>query len=295
MSRSTVLWERVLAKHRELEVALSDDSEVEPCDEEPTTEDDPFADFNSEFGDEDSEPTASDEQNDGLSEPGTPVPVVEMTFKEAANLWLSQSRRELEHALQSIEVTTGEVFPTKRPLLVFGSHRTGLTEPEYHRVKVEREGWPHRLYSTERLTSTAAAKMLASSETGTDESSDPTCFEGETVAVEVPNPLLADDRWIAIWPELKLLPELKKKSHQWERVRRVVWCVNRDQIGPQDVLNWLSRFWQDIPVRVVLFRAASFVRGEQDGLAQSKALPRVRRTLEKFNSVKGHPWIVVGP
>ena len=196
-----------------------------------------------------------------------------------------------------------EIFPTNRPLLIFGSHRTEITEPEYHRVEVKREGWPSRLHSTEPLPVNTAAEILASSANGSRLTGSPPYFEGETIAVEVPNPLLAADRWIVMWPVLDSLPERVREDsttelaelNQWERVRRVVWCVDKEQIGRRDTLDWLSRFWQDTPIRIALFRAASFVDHKEDEAAQSKMLPRIRYTLEKFARIKGHPWIVVGP
>ena len=299
--------------------AVSDDPADEP------DMDDPFKNFNPEINSEDSEPAVSDDPADDKDmddlfanfnddpfadifsdEPNdapASVPIVDRAFKDSADLWLTQARTGLEHALLAMGIDFGKIFPTNRPLLVFGSRRTELAEPEYHRVEVKREGWPSRLRSTERLTGNAAAEILASSKDETSLTENPPYFEGETVAVEVPNPLLAADRWIVLWPILESLPEWAREAsttesterHQWERVRRVVWCVKREQIGPRDVLSWLSRFWRDTPIRIALFRVASFVDEEQDEAKQSQALPRVRRTLEKFDGIKGHPWIVVGP
>ena len=318
MNQRAMLWERVLEKHPELEAALADNSEVESCDE--SVAGDPFADFDPEFNLEDSEPAvngdpAEDQGIDDLfadfdddpfkDEPNDApalVPVVDGTFEDSADLWLTQARTGLEHALLAMGIGFSEIFPTNRPLLIFGSHRTEITEPEYHRVEVKREGWPSRLHSTERLTVNAAAEILASSADEARLTGSPPYFEDETVAVEVPNPLLAADRWIVMWPVLDSLPERAREDNttelaelnQWERVRRVVWCVDREQIGRRDTLDWLSRFWQDTPIRIALFRAASFVDHKEDEAAQSKMLPRIRYTLEKFDS-KGHPWIVVGP
>ena len=277
--------------------AVSDDPTDEP------DMDDPFKNFNPEINIEDSALAVNDEPNDAPANAGTSVPVVDRTFEDSADLWLTQARKGLEHALSAMGIRFSEIFPTNRPLLVFGSRRTELAEPEYHRVKIKREGWPCRLHSTEPLTVNAAATILASSVDEISLTENPPYFEGETVAVEVPNPLLAADRWIVLWPILESLPEWAREAsttestelHQWERVRRVVWCVNRKQIGPRDVLSWLSRFWRDTPIRIALFRAASFVDEKRDMTAQSRALPRVRQTLEKFDGIKGHPWIVVGP
>ena len=328
MSQGTeTLWKGVLKRDRALRKALSDTSVIQSCDDPVNDntlagfdtgiaddgseletddlfagfdtgldddapqplDDDPFAGFNTEFDDDESELYESEN-------------AVDVLFKDSVDLWLSRSHLALEHVLLAMGLT-GDVFPTNRPLLIFGSHRSRLTAPEYHRVEVTRESWPRRLQATELLTSIAAAKILASSATGTSSMPDPMCFDGETVAVEVPNPLLARDRWIVLWPELKVLPEQAREEtdteaalHQWGRVRRVVWCVNREQMGPRDVIDWLFRFWQDTPIRIALFRAASFVYGEKDEVAQSKVLPKVRRTLEeKFDIIKGHPWIVVEP
>ncbi len=361
MSQRAMLWERVLEKHPELEAALSDNSEVESCDE--SVAGDPFADFDPEFNLEDSESAVNDDSaedqdvddpfadfdpefnledpgpavnDDSAEDPGIDtlftdidlefdledsgpavnddpfkdepndapalVPVVDGTFEDSADLWLTQARTGLEHALSAMGIGFSEIFPTNRPLLIFGSHRTEITEPEYHRVEVKREGWPSRLHSTERLTVNAAAEILASSADEARLTGSPPYFEDETVAVEVPNPLLAADRWIVMWPVLDSLPERVREDrttelaelNQWKRVRRVVWCVDREQIGRRDTLDWLSRFWQDTPIRIALFRAASFVDHKEDEAAQSKMLPRIRYTLEKFDS-KGHPWIVVGP
>ena len=306
MSRSVAaLWERVLERDPKLKEALSSARVVEPGGE-PVDDDpfividtkfrddgevkstDPFADFDTGFDDDEAVRTELDdfdptiEADDDEAKPNQAENVVDVTFEESADLWLSRSRLALEHALLSMGLTR-DVFPTNRPLLVFGSHRSKLAEPEYHRVEVSQDGWPRRLQSTEPLTSTDAAKILASSHS-----------EDEIVGAEIPNPLIARGRWIVLWPELKTLPETAK-LHQWQRVRRVVWCIDKDQIGPRDVIDWLSSSWPDIPIRIALFRAASFVHEQEDEVAQSKVLPRVHRTLEKFNGIKSHPWIVVGP
>ena len=322
MSQGTAdLWERVLKRKRGLKKALSDASVVDSSDDllagfdtgiaddgsEPET-DDPFAGLNTEFDDNDPSAGLNTESDDddpfaGLntefddddpsasfdteSERYEAENAVDILFEESADLWLSRSRLALEHVLLSMGLTR-DVFPTNRPLLLFGSHRSRPIAPEYHRVEVTREGWPRRLHVTESLTSTDAAKVLASSHSILSH------FEGETIAVEVPNPLLARARWIVLWPELKVLPEAAE-LHQWRRVRRVVWCVNKEQIGPRDVIDWLSHFWQDTPVRIGLFRAASLVRGEKDEGVRSKVLPKVSRALEKFNAIKNQPWIVVEP
>ncbi len=225
-------------------------------------------------------------EDDG-AEPSQAENAVDVSFEERADLWLSRSRLALEHALLSMRLTR-DVFPTSRPLLIFSSPRSKLATPEYHRVEVTPNGWPRGLQSTEPLTSTAAAKILASSH-----SISPS-FEGETVAVEVLNPLLVRNRWIVLWPELKDLPD-PAEFQQWRQVRRVVWCVDRDQVGPRDVINWLSSSWPDIPIRIALFRAASFVQEERDTEAKSKKLSGVRRALEKFDRIKSRPWIVVEP
>lgn len=332
MSQRTTLWKQVLERHPKLEAALSADSEEdsEPAvNDDPVNDrdvDDPFADFDLEFNVGDSDPFKDfnpefdiedpksavnddpaedpfkdfnpefdDEQNDASANAGASVLLVDRDFEDSADLWLTQARTGLEPALSAMGIGFSEIFPTKRPLLIFGSHRTEVTEPEYHRVEVKREGWPCCLHSTERLTVNAAAEILASSADEARLTESPPYFEGETVAVEVPNPLLATDRWIVMWPILASLPEESAKLHQWERVRRVVWCVDREQIGRRDTLDWLSRFWQDTPIRIALFRAASFVDEKEDVTAQSKRLPRIRYTLEKFDRIKGHPWIVVGP
>ena len=70
--------------------------------------------------------------------------------------------------------------------------------------------------------------------------------------------------------------------------------VNREQIGRRDTLDWLVRFWQNTPIRIALFRAASFVDDEKDEAARSRVLSRIRRTLERFDGIKGYPWTVVG-
>ena len=309
---AAALWERVLERDPELQEALSSTRVVESGDDpvndnplaglntgiaddgaEPET-DDPFAGFDTGFDDDALQPLDDDpfagfntEFDDDESELYEAENAVDVLFKDSADLWLSRSHLALEHALLSMGLER-DVFPTNRPLLIFGSHCSSLTAPEYHRVEITREGWPRRLHATEPLTSTDAAKILASSHSMLS------CFEGETVAVEVPNSLLAHDRWIVLWPELKVLPETSE-LHQWRRVRRVVWCVNREQIGPRDVIDWLSHFWKDTPIRIALFRAASFIHEEKDEVAQSKVLPKIRRTLEKFDVIKNQPWIVVGP
>ena len=280
------LWERVLERDSELKEALSSNGVVESGDD--SADADPLADFDIEFDDEGAEPADpladfDTEFDDEEIEPNQAGNAVDVIFEESADLWLSRSHMALEHSLQSMRIK--DVFPTKCPLLIFSSHRSKLA---YHRVEVAPDGWPRRLQSTEPLTSTAAAKILVSSHSISP------CFEGETVAVEVPNPLLARDRWIVLWPELKDLPD-SAEFHQWRQVRRVVWCDNKEQIGPRDVIDWLSNSWPDIPIRIALFRAASFVHEERDTEAKIKKLSRVRRSLERFDRIKSRPWIVVGP
>ena len=68
---------------------------------------------------------------------------------------------------------------------------------------------------------------------------------------------------LLLWPKLESLPEMTEKGPLWKQVRRVVWCVNRKKMGPRDVIDWLSRFWQDTPIRIALFRATSFVQGRE--------------------------------
>ena len=291
------LWERVLERDPELKEALSSTRVVESADE--PLGDDPSAGPDTEFENEEAEsadpldafdPTIivdDDGVDDDEAEPNQAENAVDVTFEESADLWLSRSRRALEHALLSMGLTT-KVFPTNRPLLIFASRRSKLAEPEYHRVEVAPNGWPRHLQSTEPLTSTAAEILVRSSHSNSP------CFEGETVAVEVPNPLLARDRWIVLWPELKYLPD-QPELPQGRRVRRVVWCVDKEQIGPRDVIDWLSNSWPDIPIRIALFRAASFVHDEKDTEAKLKKLSGVRRALGKFDRIKSHPWIVVGP
>lgn len=283
------LWERILERDPELKEALSSARIVESGDDSvdadpltgPNTEiaddgagpetDDPFAGFDTGFDDDESELYEAEN-------------AVDVLFKDSADLWLSRSHLALEHALLSMGLKR-DVFPTSRPLLIFSSHRSKLA---YHRVEVTQDGWPHRLQSTESLTNTAAAKILASSHSVSP------YFEGETVAVEVPNPLLVCNRWIVLWPGLKDLPD-PAEFKQWQQVRRVVWCEDREQIGPRDVIDWLSRSWSDTPIRIALFRATSFVHGEKDTEEKLKKLSGVRRALGKFDRIKSHPWIVVGP
>ena len=284
---AAALWERVLERDSELKEALSDANVVEPSDD--SVDGSPLAGFNTSISTDGSELEEDDpfkgldiEFDDDEAESDEVENVVDVIFEESADLWLSRSRLALEHALLSMGLTQ-DVFPTSRPLLIFTSQRPKLVAPEYHRVEVQPDSWPRRLQSTESLTSNDAAKIMASSHSA-----------GETVAVEVSNPLLARDRWIVLWPELKVLPETAE-LHQWQQVRRVVWCVDREQIGPRDVIDWLSRSWPDIPIRIALFRAASFVHDEKDTEAKLKKLSGVRRALEKFDRIRSHPWIVVGP
>ena len=325
---AAALWDRVLERDPKLKEALSStyavESGDEPVDADPLAgpnteiaddgaepEDDPFASLDTEFRDDEAEstdpfaefdPRFDDDEatqtelddfdptiriDDEGAEPNQAENAVDVTFEESADLWLSRSHLSLEHALLSMGLKR-DVRPPNRPLLIFSSHRSKLTAPEYHRVEVAPDGWPPRLQSTEPLTSTAAAKILASSHSVSP------CFEGETVAVEVPNPLLARDRWIVLWPELKDLPD-PMKLPQWQKVRRVVWCEDSEQIGPRDVIDWLSRSWPDTPIRIALFRASSFVHDEKDAEAKLKKLSGVRRALGKFDRIKSHPWIVVGP
>ena len=315
---AAALWERVLERDPELKEALSstrvvesgDDSvDADPFadfntdpfadldtefDDEEADPADPFADFDTKFDDEEAKQTELDDFDPTIiidydgAEPNQAENVVDVTFEEsAADLWLSRSYLALEDALllMGLKRKRGEVPPTKRPLLIFSSHRSKLA---YHRVEVTPDGWPRRLQSTEPLTSNAAAEILASSHSLSP------CFEGETVAVEVPNPLLARDRWIVLWPELKDLPD-PAEFQQWRQVHRVVWCVDKEQIGPRDVIYWLSNSWPGVPIRIALFRASSFVHDEKDTEAKLKKLSRVRRSLERFDRIKSRPWIVVGP
>ena len=69
MSQSAMIWKRVLERHTELITALSDNSEVESCDE--LIGDDLFADFDPEFNVEDSEPAVNDDPSDdqGVDDP----------------------------------------------------------------------------------------------------------------------------------------------------------------------------------------------------------------------------------
>ena len=279
------LWGRVLERDSELKEALSNNGVVESGDD--PVNDKPLVDSATGIADDGSEQETDDllDVDTGFDDDEAEE-VVDVLFEELADLWLSRSDLALRHALLSMGLT--RVFPTSRPLLIFSSHRSKLAAPEYYRVEVTPDGWPRRLQFTEPLTSTAAAKILASSHSISP------CFEGETVAVAVPNSLLARDRWIVLWPELKDLPD-RSKFQQWRQVRRVVWCVNKEQIGPRDVIHWLSNSWPDIPIRIALFRAASFVHEERDTEAKLKKLSRVRRSLEKFDRIKSHPWIVVGP
>ena len=290
------LWQRVVERDREMKEALSSACEADDAEDDKdgplsdfdtgldADEDDsadPFSDLDTEF-DADADDPFSDLDTEFDADEDEPKNVVDVTFEEAADLWLSRSRLALEHALLSFGLTR-DVFPTNRPLLVFASHRSKLAAPVYHRIEFASDRWPQRLQSSGPLTSTDAAKILASAHS-----------EGETVAVEVPNPLLARKRWIVLWPELEELPEAEElKLLKGRQVRRVVWCVDRGQIGPRDVIKWLSRSWPDIPIRIALFRATSFV--QEGEAAKAKVLPGVRRSLEKFNRIKSQPWIVVGP
>ena len=300
MSAGVALWQAALIRQpglvRELKSvararSIDDDGESsEAMEPEAAVVDDPFAGVDDQFDDESSDVRTDDaERHVGR----VPIPVVDHNFKEQADLWLTRSHTGLEHALLSLGLTR-DVLPTKRPVLVFGSRREELRDPEYHGVSVCRESWPTRLRSTSRLAATDAAKILASSET-VRHLMKGTGFSGETVAVEVPNPLVAEDRWIVIWPNLAELPTRESEEHQsqWRHVRRVVWWVNKDQIGPRDTLDWLSQYWSEVPLRIVLFRATFFARDRDN--TQSKVLPRVRRALKRFESPRASPWIVVGP
>ena len=281
----------------------SDTDRVDDHFDDESSDDDPFfADFDPEFENAEKPSSAGAGRTDSSAErdvDGKSIPVVEHNFEEQADLWLTRSHTGLEHALLSLGLTR-HVLPTKRPVLVFGSRREGLREPEYHRVTVCAERWPPRLRSTSRLASTDAAEMLASSESERDTLTGPG-FSGDTVAVEIPNPLVSVDRWIVIWPDLHELPtrasaESAERPSQWRHVhvRRVVWWVDREQIGPRDTRHWLSQYWSEVPVRVALFGATSFVRDDRDN-PQSNVLPRVRRALDKFESLRPSPWVVAGP
>ena len=284
------------AMERKAAVVVDPFTGVDDRFDDESNDDDPFADFDPEFENTEKESIAGAERTEcaGHDVDGVPRPVVEHNFEEQADLWLTRSHTSLEHALLSLGLTR-DVLPTKRPVLVFGSRREELRDPEYHGVEVRGDHWPTRIHSTSRLSATDAAKILASSETVT-RSMMGVGFSGDTVAVEVPNPLVAEDRWIVIWPRLAALPTRDSIDilSQWRHVRRVVWWVNKDQIGPRDTLGWLSRDWPEVPVRVALFGATFFVHGEGD-TAQSRVLPRVRRALSKFESLRSSPWVVAGP
>ncbi len=296
MSRGSVLWERVLARHPALSADCADFVTRDPVAqndaggdgaEEAAELDALFADFDPSF-------------DSGTSELS---PVVEQTFADAVDLWLTASHPDLEHALRSLGLPP-RVFPHKRPLLVYGSRQCGTAAPVFRRVTVPRNGWPRHIDSADALTAPDAQKILATRrETGSACSVDPACFEGRTVAVEVANSLLAADRWIVLWPVLESLPKRAEEevgassgeTRQWERVRRVVWCVSRERISPRDLIEWLSRYWEDTPLRVALFCTALLVRNEPDRSAQSTVLPKVRRALDRFDGIEGCPWILAGP
>ena len=276
----------------------SDTDRVDDHFDDESSDDDPFfADFDPEFENAEKPSSAGAGRIDSSAErdvDGESIPVVEHNFEEQADLWLTRSHTGLEHALLSLGLTR-DVLPTKRPVLVFGSRREELRDPEYHGVEVCSERWPNSMRSTSRLAATDAAKIMASSET-VMHSMTGAGFSGVTVAVEVPNPLVPEDRWIVIWPTLAELPtrESEELLPQWRHVRRVVWWVNQDQIGTRDTLDWLSCYWPEVPVRVALFGATFFVHAERDN-AQSRVLPRVRRALSKFESLRSSPWVVAGP
>ena len=331
MSRGVALWQGVLARQpglvlelkraartasidagdgeaseaMEREAALVDDDPFAGFDDQFDDEsievganDDPFADFDPRFDHADMESNACTERNEHSVErhgAGVPISVVDLRFEESADLWLTRSHTGLEHALLSLGLTR-DVLPTKRPLLIFGSRRTELRAPQYHRVAVCREGWPTGLHPTSRLAPTDAAKILASSQNASD-SMMGSGFSGDTVAVEVPNPLVAEARWIAIWPYLDALPteETGDRCPQWRNLRRVVWWVNKGQIGPRDTLDWLSRYWSEVPIRVALFGATFFLDDSRTDSPRSRILPKVRRALERFESLGARPWTVAGP
>ena len=300
MSAGIDLWRKALARQpelgRELKSAartysVGDDGESsERTEPQAASVGDLFAGLDDQFGESSYEyERPAKREMDGES-----IPVVEHNFEEQADLWLTRSRTGLEHAILSLGLTR-DVLPTKRPVLVFGSRRKGLQEPEYHRVAVCRECWPTRVRSTSRLSATEAAEILARSGTETSLMTG-AGFSGCTVAVEVPNPLIAEDRWIVIWPNLAEFPtrESEERPSQWRYVRRVVWWVNQKQIGPRGTLDWLSWYWPEVPVRVALFGATFFVHAAGDN-AQSRVLPRVRRALSKFELLRSSPWVVAGP
>ena len=274
-----------------------------PDAESPTSDtatDDPFADVGTSFDDDWESST-----DDGLN---APAPHVEATFEDTVDLWLTRSRIALERALLVLGLPWS-IRPTNRPLLIFGSLQATRAEGESrgyrcHPVEVPRGAWPTELCSGETLDLDSAAKRLASSQTGANSPSDATSFAGETVAVQVANPLLPPDRWIVLWPLLDSLPQpqhddavtMATDLPQWRRVRRVVWCVDPKKIAPADVVNWLDGCWPDIPLRIALLQAASIVRNERRAEARTRALPNVRRTLhQRLDAIAGHPWTVAGP
>ena len=240
--------------------------------------------------------------------PDVPAPHVEATFEDTVDLWLTRSRIALERALLLLGLPLA-IRPTNRPLLIFGSPRATPAEGESqgyrcHPVEVPRGAWPTELCGGEPLDVDSAAKCLASSQTGADSPPDATSFAGETVAVQVANPLLPPDRWIVLWPLLDSLPQPQHDNAvttatdlpQWCRVRRVVWCVDPEQIAPADVVNWLDGCWPDIPVRIALLQTASIVRNERRPEDRTRVLPNVRRTLhQRLDAIAGHPWTVAGP
>ncbi len=310
MSQGAVLWERVLKRHQKLGQELGAFSEASEAPQAP--DDDPLAGFGTDYpaaGSADERGNAAGTAESGAFQASDDDPLAGFETEydgeagsadddrnvigisaEAADLWLSQSRPDLEHALLSLGLSR-DVFPTKRPLLIFGHASPDAQGAQYHSVQVNlEEGWPCAV-SAKSLRPDAAAKILVA----------PVEQNFQTVAVKVPNPLLPHNRWIVLWPQLEALPQSAQEAAelglpQKHQVRRVVWCANRAQIGRREVIRWLSDFWQDTPVRVGLFKAASFVRGEsKDEGARSKVLPKVGRALERFEENSNRPWVVVGP
>ena len=155
---AAALWERVLERDPGLKEALSstrvvesgDDSvDADPFvdldtkfDDEEAEPADPFADFGTKFDDDEAKQTELDDfdptiriDDDG-AEPNQAENVVDVTFEESADLWLSRSHLALEHALRLMRLK-GDVFPTKPPatdllLPPFKARRTRVSPRRSH-------------------------------------------------------------------------------------------------------------------------------------------------------------------
>ena len=200
----------------------------------------------------------------------------------------TQSHTGLEHALLSMGLTR-DVLPTNAHSWSLGLILQWLTAPNTTEWRSNQIGQTTPPSSPRTSDEHCCCENLATSVTSTSSITDLTCFEGETVAVIGSNPLLAANRWIVLMADYAS-PFCRRAIRTW-------WCGKGKCAGSYGVsidkklvlgIDWLSRFWLDIPVRIATLPGDTFVWSKEctDRFAQAKVLPNVRQTLEKFDTIK---------